>query len=194
MTDQPEYATFETKHGFVAVAWNQNGVSSLRLPAQTEQSAEMAIRRRSPLAHRAIPPAPIARLIRDIVRYFDGERIDFSGVPVDLGLQDPFFSQVYAEIRKLGWGETTTYGAVAKALRAEPQAARDVGQAMATNPVPLIVPCHRVLAAGGKIGGFSAPGGSSSKARMLEIEGVAIASEKTDAAPGTPPEQTGFSF
>jgi methylated-DNA-[protein]-cysteine S-methyltransferase len=72
-------------------------------------------------------------------------------------------------VRKLGWGETTTYGAVAKELGAPPQAARDVGQAMATNPLPLIVPCHRILAAGGKVGSFSAPGGSNSKARMLQL-------------------------
>ena len=85
----------------------------------------------------------------------------------------PFFAQVYDHVRTLGWGETTTYGAVARALDAGPEHARAVGQAMATNPVPLIIPCHRVLAAGGAIGGFSAPGGSQSKARMLELEGVA---------------------
>jgi methylated-DNA-[protein]-cysteine S-methyltransferase len=102
--------------------------------------------------------------------------------------------KVYSEVRKLGWGETTTYGAVAKTLGGEPQAARDVGQAMATNPVPLIVPCHRVLAAGGKIGGFSAPGGAGSKVRMLEIEGVTVAAEKPRAPDQAAQEQTGFSF
>src|SRR5262249_38629872 len=142
-----EYATFETKNGFIALAWNQCGVTGLRLPAHTEASAEASLLRRLPHARRALPSPAIAQLISDIKRYFEGERIDFSSVPVDLGSQDPFFSSVYAEVRKLGWGETTTYGTVAKTLGAEPQAARDVGQAMATNPVPLIVPCHRVLAA-----------------------------------------------
>ncbi len=87
---------------------------------------------------------------------------------------------------RLGWGETTTYGALARALGAGPEAARDVGQAMAHNPVPLIIPCHRVLAAGGKLGGFSAPGGAGTKRRMLEMEGVALAAE----APG----QRAFAF
>jgi methylated-DNA-[protein]-cysteine S-methyltransferase len=131
----------------------------------------------------------MAQLISAIRRYFEGERIDFSHVSVDLGFQEPFFSQIYAEIRKLGWGETTTYGTVAKTLGAEPQAARTVGRAMASNPVPLIVPCHRVLAAGGKLGGFSAPGGSDSKARMLEIEGVATVAVKQDDS-----DQIGFGF
>jgi methylated-DNA-[protein]-cysteine S-methyltransferase len=167
-----EYTTFETKNGFVGLAWNQRGVCGLRLPASTRESAEAAVLERLPQARRSPPPPPIARLISDIQRYFEGEKIDFSTVAVDLGSQEPFFSRVYAEVRKLGWGETTTYGAVAKTLGAEPPAAQGVGQAMAGNPVPLIVPCHRVLAAGGKLGGFSAPGGSSSKAKMLEIEGV----------------------
>jgi methylated-DNA-[protein]-cysteine S-methyltransferase len=186
---QQEYTTFETKNGFVGLAWNQQGVCGLRLPARSEDAAEAAILRRLPAARRALPSPAMAQLVADIRRYFEGERIDFSQVPVDLGSLDPFFSRVYAEVRKLGWGETTTYGTVAKTLGAEPQAARTVGQAMASNPVPLIVPCHRVLAAGGKLGGFSAPGGSDSKARMLEIEGVAMADAKQAAG-----DQIGFGF
>jgi methylated-DNA-[protein]-cysteine S-methyltransferase len=186
---QHEYTTFETKNGFIGLAWNQQGVSSLRLPARSEDAAEKAILRRLPEARRAIPSPAIAQLISDIRRYFEGEKLDFSQVAVDLGSQEPFFSQVYAEVRKLGWGETTTYGSVAKTLGADPQAARSVGQAMASNPVPLIVPCHRVLAAGGKLGGFSAPGGSDSKARMLEIEGVAKVEVHKAAS-----DQIGFGF
>jgi methylated-DNA-[protein]-cysteine S-methyltransferase len=169
---QQEYTTFETKNGFVGLAWNQQGVCGLRLPTSTQESAEAAVLERLPQARHSPPPPTIVRLISDIQRYFEGEKIDFSTVAVDLGSQEPFFSRIYAEVRKLGWGETTTYGSVAKTLGAEPQAAQGVGQAMASNPVPLIVPCHRVLAAGGKLGGFSAPGGSGSKAKMLEIEGV----------------------
>ncbi|MBS0478359.1 MAG: MGMT family protein, partial [Proteobacteria bacterium] len=106
-------------------------------------------------------------------------------VPIDLGEQSPFFARVYDAVRALGWGESTTYGAVAKQLGAGPEFARDVGQAMANNPIPLIVPCHRVLAAGGKVGGFSAPGGSVAKARMLALEGV-----ETTAGP-RPPKPSG---
>ena len=101
-------------------------------------------------------------------------------------LRVAFVGQIYAATRKVGWGETTTYGSLAKSLGAGPEAARDVGEAMAKNPVPLIIPCHRVLAAGGKVGGFSAPGGSATKTRMLELEGVRL---------GPPaPAQRSFAF
>jgi methylated-DNA-[protein]-cysteine S-methyltransferase len=100
--------------------------------------------------------------------------MDFSNIQLDLGEQDEFFQQIYAATRRVGWGHTTTYGTLAKELGAGPKAARDVGQAMANNPIPLIIPCHRVLAAGGKVGGFSAPGGSATKVRMLELEGVHV--------------------
>jgi methylated-DNA-[protein]-cysteine S-methyltransferase len=191
---QHEYTIFETSNGFAALAWNKNGVTSLRLPASSEARAEASVLRRFPQARRTTPSAQMASLISEIKRYFDGEKVDFSAVPLDMGSQDPFFARVYAEVRKLGWGETTTYGAVAKVLGAEPQAARDVGQAMASNPIPLIVPCHRVLAAGGRIGGFSAPGGSRSKAKMLEIEGVPLADQKTRPTGNEEREQISFGF
>jgi methylated-DNA-[protein]-cysteine S-methyltransferase len=191
---QHGYTIFETTIGFAALAWNEDGVSSLRLPASSEARAEASVLRRFPQARRTTPSAQMASLISEIKRYFDGEKVDFSAVPLDMGSQDPFFARVYAEVRKLGWGETTTYGAVAKVLGAEPQAARDVGQAMASNPIPLIVPCHRVLAASGKIGGFSAPGGSRSKAKMLEIEGVPLADQKTRATGNNEREQISFGF
>ena len=127
--------------------------------------------------------AGIAAVADAAIRDFEGERVEFFEAPVALGEQPSFFAQVYAHVRTLGWGETTTYGAVARALGAGPEQARAVGQAMATNPVPLIIPCHRVMAAGGAIGGFSAPGGSQSKAHMLELEGVPL-----------PPVQQGFEF
>ena len=178
MAKRTDYHLFETAAGFVALGWNDAGISALRLPATSEQEAARALLRRFPDAVRTEPPLRIRGVVDAVVRYFAGERIDFRATPIDMGPQNPFFEQVYALVRKLEWGETTTYGAVAKALGAGPEYARDVGQAMANNPVPLIVPCHRVTGAGGKIGGFSAPGGSMSKARMLELEGVVI-----DAAP-----------
>ncbi len=188
MAQRIYYHLFETAAGFVALGWNDVGVSALRLPDASEHEAARALLRRCPDAVRTAPTLPVRSVVDAVVRYFGGERIDFSATPVDMGEQDPFFGQVYALVRKLEWGETTTYGAIAKALGAGPEFARDVGQAMASNPVPLIVPCHRVTGAGGKIGGFSAPGGSMSKARMLELEGVVIdagpapkAAEKTQA-------------
>ena len=167
------YRTFDTAHGVAAIAWRDGAVTAFRLPGDTPREAERSLLRRLPDAQFGVPPPEIAEVIALCVRYFAGERVDFAAVPVDLGEQEPFFAQVYAAVRQLGWGEVTTYGAVAKSLDAAPEAARAVGQAMARNPMPLIVPCHRVLAAGKKLHGFSAPGGALAKSRMLELEGVA---------------------
>lgn len=168
-----EYHLFETAHGFAALAWNAHGVTSFRLPAPTAEETRRSLLRRLPDAVEAAPAASVAGLTQAIGRDFEGERADFSDFALDLGPQDPLSAKIYDLVRRLGWGETTTYGEIARALGEGPEVARDVGQAMARNPIPLIVPCHRVLAAGGKIGGFSAPGGSTAKARMLELEGVA---------------------
>src|SRR5204863_7486566 len=104
-----------------------------------------------------------------------GERIDFDAIGLDLSSVEPFRRAIYDALREVAFGETVTYGELAKRVGANaPTAAQDVGVAMARNPVPLIIPCPRVLAAGGKLGGFSAPGGSASKVRMLELEGVRV--------------------
>jgi methylated-DNA-[protein]-cysteine S-methyltransferase len=85
----------------------------------------------------------VAEAIAAVKRYFEGEEMDFSGVKLDLGGQDPFFERIYEAARRVGWGHTTTYGALAKEPGAGPEAARDVGQAMARNPVALIIPCQQ---------------------------------------------------
>lgn len=180
------YTIFHTAAGYCGIAWNDVGITRFQLPASSEAATERNLLRRVPSAGKATPTRAIAEAIDMVKRYFDGERTDFSGLPIDLGEQDDFFRDIYAAARRLRWGETTTYGALAKQLGAGPEAARDVGQAMAKNPIALIIPCHRVLAAGGKVGGFSAPGGSSSKVRMLELEGVDL------SAPA--PAQKGFAF
>jgi len=185
-----KYSLFETAHGYAALAWNERGVTSFRLPASTAEETRRSLLRRLPDASEAMPSGKGASLIEAVRLYFGGERIDFTDVPLDLGRQEPLFARIYDLVRGLGYGETTTYGAVAKALGEGPEVARDVGQAMARNPIPLIVPCHRVLAAGGKIGGFSAPGGSNAKARMLEMEGVRPEAE----APAKPTAQASFGF
>jgi len=156
------------------------------LPVKSEESAERVLHRRAPGARPAAPPAEIEAAIAAARRYFEGEETDFSRVELDLRDQDPLFKQIYDAARRIGWGRTTTYGALAKAIGTDPEDARDVGAAMAKNPVPLIIPCHRVLAAGGKIGGFSARGGAATKVRMLELEGVRVASP--------PPVQRSFGF
>lgn len=168
------YQVFETAGGFCAIAWSGTGIARFQLPAASADATERNLRRRLPNAAPGTPPPDVARVVEAARRYFAGERIDFSDVPLDLAGQDEFFQRIYAALRRVGWGRTTTYGSLAKELGAGPEAARDVGQAMASNPVPLIIPCHRVLAAGGKVGGFSAPGGSTAKLRMLELEGVRV--------------------
>jgi len=185
-----KYHLFETAHGHVALGWNARSITGFRLPAPRSEEARRSLLRRLPDAVEAAPPARFTVLIQAIRRYFDGERIDFADVPLDLGRQEPLFERIYDLVRRLGWGETSTYGAIAKALGEGLEVARDVGQAMARNPIPLIVPCHRVLAAGGRIGGFSAPGGSNAKARMLALEGV----QAEPAAPAASSAQTSFGF
>lgn len=180
------YSIFETAGGVCGIAWTDKGVVRFQLPTKSDEAAERLMRRRlSPDAVASVPTPEIDRIISDVRRYFEGSAIDFGQIALDLGRQDEFFQQIYENVRRLAWGETTTYGRMARQLGAGPEAARTVGEAMAKNPVPLIIPCHRVLAAGGKIGGFSAPGGAASKARMLELEGIRL----------TPPEpQQSFGF
>ncbi|MDB5522467.1 MAG: methylated-DNA--protein-cysteine S-methyltransferase protein [Rhizobium sp.] len=172
------YLIFETAGGHCGIAWNSVGITRFQLPAQSAESTERNLLRRLPGAEPGQPTAEVLDTIAGVKRYFEGEPTDFSAVKLDLDGQDAFYREIYAAARRVGWGRTTTYGSLAKELGAGPEAARDVGQAMASNPVALIIPCHRVLAAGGKIGGFSAPGGSAAKAHMLELEGVQVAPPK----------------
>ncbi len=180
------YQAFESAMGFCAIAWSDAGVARFQLPTKSADAADRLMRRRACGAAPGAPPEEVAAVIEAAKRYFAGEEMDFSRVQLDLAGQGAFFVQIYDALRRVGWGRTTTYGALAKEVGAGREAARDVGEAMARNPAPLIIPCHRVLAAGGKVGGFSAPGGSKTKMRMLELEGVRVG----------PPEaaQQSFSF
>ena len=171
-----QYLVFETASGFCGIAWGSAGVIRFQLPTRTAEATERNLLRRLPGAKSGIPTPEVVEAVGAAKRYYEGETTDFLHVQLDLGEQSEFFKQIYAAARRVDWGQTTTYGALAREIGAGPEAARDVGQAMAKNPVPLIIPCHRVLAAGGKIGGFSAPGGATAKARMLELEGVHVGS------------------
>jgi methylated-DNA-[protein]-cysteine S-methyltransferase len=169
---EPHYHLFDTPQGFCAIAWSDVGVLRFRLPERSAEATERGMLRRLPDAAAGAPPPAVAGAVAAATRYFGGEKVDFSGVPLDLEGHDDLFRRIWAAARRLGWGETTTYGGLAKKIGGGWEAARDVGQAMAKNPVPLIIPCHRVLAAGGKVGGFSAPGGAATKIAMLTLEGV----------------------
>jgi methylated-DNA-[protein]-cysteine S-methyltransferase len=166
------YLIFETANGFCGIAWNDAGITRFQLPAKSADAAERMMLRRTASAGLGAPPPMVSEAVAAAKRYFKGEETDFSQLELDLDGQDDFFKRVYAAARRLKWGETTTYGALAREVGGGPETARDVGQAMARNPIPLIIPCHRVLAAGGNIGGFSAPGGAASKRHMLGLEGV----------------------
>lgn len=166
------YCVFETAGGFCGIAWRERGITRFQLPTESAAMTGKLLLRRLSDGQPHAPQPPMQEAIAAVVRYFDGMETDFSAVDIDLEGQDTFFRQIYAAVRKIPWGHTTTYGELAKDLGAGPEAAREVGRAMARNPVALIIPCHRVLAAGGKIGGFSAPGGACAKRRMLELEGV----------------------
>jgi methylated-DNA-[protein]-cysteine S-methyltransferase len=180
------YFIFETAGGFCGIAWSDVGITRFQLPTRSAAATERILLRRMPGAEPGAPTPEVVEAVAAVKRYFVGEETDFSSVKLDLGDQDAFFKQIYAAARRVGWGQTTTYGSLAKELGVGPEVARDVGQAMAKNPVALIIPCHRVLAAGGKVGGFSAPGGSAAKTRMLELEGVHVEPP--------PPAQRSFQF
>jgi methylated-DNA-[protein]-cysteine S-methyltransferase len=173
------YLIFETASGFCGIAWNNAGITRFQLPTRNAATAERMLLRRVRGAEKGTPTPDVAEAVAAVKRYFEGQETDFSRFTLDLDDQDALFQQIYAAARQVGWGRTTTYGALAKRLGLGPEAARDVGQAMANNPVALIIPCHRVLAAGGKLGGFSAPGGASTKVRMLALEGIHVERERS---------------
>ena len=174
MAGKTHYLIFSTAGGPCGIAWTAAGVVRFQLPGEDADTTGRLLLRHLPEAEAAEPPPMVARAVAAVQRYFTGEEADFSDVPLDLAGQSDFFRAIYDAARRVHWGETTTYGALARELGAGPQAAREVGQAMAKNPVALIIPCHRVLAAGGKVGGFSAPGGATSKLKMLALEGVSF--------------------
>jgi methylated-DNA-[protein]-cysteine S-methyltransferase len=175
-----QYTVFNTAIGPCGVAWNAHGLTRLLFAQSSEQATEQRLRNHSGGDRSDDPPPPIATLIVDIQRYFRGEEVDFSGVAVDLTALSAFQQNLYQSLRGVTWGRTTTYGELARALGCPD--ARDVGQAMGKNPVPIVIPCHRVLAAGGKAGGFSAPGGTATKEKLLALEGVYL--DRSPRLPG----------
>jgi methylated-DNA-[protein]-cysteine S-methyltransferase len=174
-----KYALIDTAIGTMGLGWTEAGVVRFSLPSSDPESTRTWMSRDAKLAE------PDPALAERIVAYGEGDRIEFDDVPLDLTNEPDFHRQVYDDILKFNWGETTTYGDIARRL-GDLTLSRAVGQALGRNPIPLIIPCHRVLAAGNKQGGFSAPGGVTSKLRMLALEGVAV---------GPPPSpQLGFGF
>jgi methylated-DNA-[protein]-cysteine S-methyltransferase len=168
------YAIFETALGWAGVAWVEAGLSAVHLPEPDPAAARRGLLRRCPQAVEADPPAPVRQAIAAIAAQLAGEPADFTGVVLDLSGTPAFHARVYEIARAIPSGETLTYGEVATRL-GDRLLARDVGEALGRNPWPIVVPCHRVTAAGGKLGGFSARGGARTKLRLLAIEGAAVA-------------------
>lgn len=166
------YRLVKTAIGTLALVWTEAGLRSLTFPVATAEEAERETLRRHPEAVRPRScPSWVEKLAKGLQALLAGEKIDLSEVDLDLEGVPQFHARIYREARKIKRGQTLTYGELAR-LAGSPLAARAVGQAMAKNPLPLVVPCHRVLAAGGRIGGFTAPGGLDSKGRLLLIEGA----------------------
>ena len=164
------FTLFDTAIGRCAIAWNGRGIVAVQLPERDDGAMRARLLRRHPRASEAAPPQEVVRAIEGIVALIAGEPRDLGDVVLDLSGVPEFNRRVYAVVRTIKPGATLTYGAIAAQL-GEPDA-RGVGEVMGQNPCPVIVPCHRVVAAGGKTGGFSARGGAATKRRLLAIEGA----------------------
>jgi methylated-DNA-[protein]-cysteine S-methyltransferase len=165
------FALFDTAIGHCGIAWNDRGVVGLQLPEACAADTRSRLRRRFASAREMPPPPEIGQAIAGIVALLQGKPVDLSAVPLDMNGVSLFHRRVYELARGIGPGHTLTYGEIAARL-GEPGSARAVGHALGRNPFAIIVPCHRVLAAGGGLGGFSAPGGVETKLRLLAIEGA----------------------
>jgi methylated-DNA-[protein]-cysteine S-methyltransferase len=164
------YMIFDTALGFAAIAWSEQGVAGVNLPELARDAVRNHVARRFSGAVESEPPAYVATAIERVRALLRGEHVDFDDTPLDTTALSDFQRDVYAITRAIPAGTTLTYGEIA-ARTGTPRDARAVGQALGANPYPIIVPCHRVVAADGRMHGFSGPGGTTTKLRLLEIEG-----------------------
>jgi methylated-DNA-[protein]-cysteine S-methyltransferase len=165
------FALFDTPIGRCGIAWDGDTVEGVQLPEPRVADTRRRLQERFRDARESTPPPAIRGAIDRILASMRGEADDLIDVALDLGALPPFRRKVFEVVRRIPAGETMSYGDVAAAV-GSPGAARAVGQALGRNPYPIVIPCHRVLAAGGRIGGFTATGGVSVKERMLAAEGV----------------------
>jgi methylated-DNA-[protein]-cysteine S-methyltransferase len=167
------FALFDTAIGRCGIVWGERGINAVQLPMPSEQKTRARIGQRHGGIAEASPPADVSDVIARIVELLEGKPDDLTDVALDLEGVPEFDRGVYEIARSIPPGSTMTYGDIAKRLGGV-EKSRDVGQALGHNPCPIVVPCHRVLAAGGKPGGFSANGGVATKLKMLVIEGAAV--------------------
>jgi methylated-DNA-[protein]-cysteine S-methyltransferase len=171
-----QFTLFDTAIGRAAIAWNERGLVAVQIPGADESRTRARIMRMFADARETAPSPAVAEAIGQITRLIRGEAVDLSGIVLDETGVAEFHRRVYAIARAIPPGRTLTYGEIADRL-GDPSAARAVGQALGENPFPIVVPCHRVLAANGKLGGFSAPGGTATKLKLLRIEGAEAAAQ-----------------
>jgi len=167
------FAIFDTAIGRCGIVWGPRGINAVQLPMSNEEKTRTRIRQRHGDIPEASPPAEVQSAIGGIVELLAGKPNDLRDVVLDLDDVPEFNRGVYDIARTIPPGKTMTYGDIAKRLGGV-ELSRDVGQALGRNPCPVVVPCHRVLAAGGKPGGFSANGGVTTKLKMLAIEGAYV--------------------
>ena len=167
------FTLFDTVIGRCGIAWGGRGVVGVQLPEKRDLETRARLLQRFPGGHESAAPPEVQRAVDDITALLRGEATDLSGVRLDMEGLSPFHRRVYEAARTIPSGTTFSYGDIAAQLGA-PGAARAVGQALGRNPFAIVVPCHRVLAAGGKIGGFSANGGAATKLRLLSIEAAQV--------------------
>jgi methylated-DNA-[protein]-cysteine S-methyltransferase len=168
-----KFALFDTAIGRCALAWADRGIVAVQLPQPSEAQTRVRLRQRNADFVEAAPPVAVQSAIDRIAALLAGQPADLSAIDLDLSDCPEFNRQVYAIARTIPPGATLTYGDIAKRLGGV-ELSRQVGTALGQNPCPIVVPCHRVLAAGGKPGGFSANGGVITKLKMLAIEGAAV--------------------
>jgi methylated-DNA-[protein]-cysteine S-methyltransferase len=170
------HALFATPFGTCGIAWNEAGLTGFQLPEATEALTERSLAARGG-RHRGEPPEWVRGVISRVQLHLGGEPQDFSGVPLDRSCASDFQMAVYIQAQAVRPGFKRSYGEIARQLDLGSEASRAVGVALASNPWPLIVPCHRVVSADDKMTGFSAPGGVRTKTRLLALEGAELLSE-----------------
>jgi len=172
-TNDLKFAMFESAIGACGIVWHARGIVAVQLPMSGEAKTRTRIHQRYGEIPEATPPAAVRAAIDGMIELLQGKPNDLADVVLDLAGVPEFHRGVYEIARTIPPGKTMTYGDIAKRLGGV-ELSRDVGQALGRNPCPIVVPCHRVLAAGGKPGGFSANGGVTTKLKMLAIEGAIV--------------------
>lgn len=162
------YCLFDTAIGVCGIAWGPEGLLAVQLPEADPAGTERRLRDRCG-GEKAGPPEDVAAYVADLQAYFAGEPVDFRHIALDWGQARSFDRPIYRALREVPFGRTLTYGELAERTGLE-GAAQAIGAAMSRNPWPIVVPCHRVVAASGRLGGFSAYQGTRVKRKLLAME------------------------